>query len=152
MYIDNNLKYLISKTKIFIHPDDFVIISIDRNEESKIKHLFLEYGIEIFEPFSSITFNHSEVSIVFKTDKWSMLKNNFYNFQEEGPYRLITFDIVLDLSVIGFLAVVSDMLAKAGISIYALSTYLRDHILIKKKDSDKALIVLKNIIEDYSKN
>ena len=67
---------------------------------------------------------------------------------EEGPYRLITFEIVLDLSVVGFLAAVSARLAEEGVSIYALSTFLRDHILVKGEDADRAAEALRRLIEE----
>jgi len=60
---------------------------------------------------------------------------------------LITFDIVLDLSLVGFLSVVSSVLADEGVSIYALSTYLRDHILVKKVDAARAIAALDRLIE-----
>ncbi|MCW4012778.1 MAG: ACT domain-containing protein, partial [Candidatus Bathyarchaeota archaeon] len=58
----------------------------------------------------------------------------------------ITFDIVLDLSLVGFLSVVSAILADEGISIYAISTYLRDHILVKTSEVEKTIQVLENLI------
>jgi hypothetical protein len=103
-----------------------------------------------FSPFSSVTFDSAEISLVVKSDEWREVKESFKSHREEGPYRLITFDIVLDLSIVGFLAVVSDVLAQEGISIYALSTYLRDHILVKREDSKRAVNVLMILVETAS--
>ena len=77
------------------------------------------------------------------------MKKNFILFEKDGPFRLITFNIVLDLSIVGFMAAVSKKLAEAGISIYAISTFLRDHILVHSDEAKKAIIVLENLkIED----
>jgi hypothetical protein len=99
------------------------------------------------EPWSSITFDLEEISVVLKEEKWNQIKNNFQVYQEEGPYRVLTFDIVLDLDLVGYLSVISSLLAKEGISIYAVSTFLRDHILVKKKDAEKANWVIKKLTE-----
>ncbi|HJJ55142.1 MAG TPA: ACT domain-containing protein [Methanocorpusculum sp.] len=49
---------------------------------------------------------------------------------------------VLDFSLIGILARVSSVLADAGISIFAVSTYNTDYILIKEARYQQALAVL----------
>ena len=73
------------------------------------------------------------------------MKKNFTNYEKTGTYKLITFNIVLDLSIVGFMATVSKKLADAGISIYAISTYLRDHILVQSEDAENAVRVLENL-------
>ena len=46
---------------------------------------------------------------------------------------------VLDFSLIGILAKISGILAEAGVSLFALSTYDTDYIMVKKESADKAL-------------
>jgi len=137
------MRRLFAETRLREHPDDYVIVSIDPVEGERARGL--TSGIS---PFGSLTFDRDEVSLVLKSGEWEGLKDDFDKFQVAGPYRLITFDIVLDLSIVGFLAVVSAALAEEGVSIYALSTYLRDHILVKKEDAPKAVGALQRIIED----
>ncbi len=48
----------------------------------------------------------------------------------------------LDFSLIGILAELSDVFAKAGIGIFAISTYNTDYVLVKDKDYKKALKAL----------
>ena len=141
MALDENIRKLLAETEITHHSDSFTIVSIDRSEEDKARSLLVDLA-----PFSSLTFDVAEVSLVIKEDVWSSLRNGFEKYQEEGPYRLITFDIVLDLAIVGFMAVVSRRLADEGVSIYALSTYLRDHILVKEDDYVKAVDALRSLI------
>jgi hypothetical protein len=54
-------------------------------------------------------------------------------------WKIITFDMVLPFSLVGFLARVTSALARAGIGICALSAYSTDHILVKSRDLEKAL-------------
>ena len=140
---DENIMRLLAETEITVHQDLFTIVSIDRSEEAKARSLLVD-----LTPFSSLTFDVAEVSLVVNENEWSSLRNGFEKFQEEGPFRLITFDIVLDLAIVGFMAVVSRRLADEGVSIYALSTYLRDHILVKEGDCVKAVEALRRLIAE----
>lgn len=142
MPVDENIRKLLAKTEVLLHPDSFTLVSIDRMHEEKARRL-----LRGLKAFSSITFDLAEVSLVVKTDDWAGLKEGFDDYEEEGPYRLITFDIVLDLSIVGFLAAVSARLAEEGISIYALSTFLRDHILVRGEDAERAFETLRDLID-----
>lgn len=51
---------------------------------------------------------------------------------------------VLDFSLIGILANISNLLSKNNISIFAISTFNTDYILIKDKDFDKAIRILQD--------
>jgi hypothetical protein len=57
----------------------------------------------------------------------------------DAGWKIVTFDMVLPFSLVGFLAKVSAALAGAGIGICALSAYSTDHILVKSRDLEKAL-------------
>ena len=48
----------------------------------------------------------------------------------------------LDFSLIGILAELSDVFARAGIGIFAISTYNTDYVLVKDKDYKNALKAL----------
>jgi uncharacterized protein len=141
--ISGDMRKILAKTVIKEHPDDYSIVFIDP-----------EHGKEAWDlagdlkPFTSFTITVDEVSVVLRSSDWVKLRGSFPGNKEEGPYRLITFDIVLDLSVVGFLSVVSTTLAESGVSVYALSTYLKDHILVKKRDAGKAIGVLNGMIAE----
>lgn len=49
----------------------------------------------------------------------------------------------LDFSLIGILARIADILAEHKISIFAISTYNTDYILVKKDHLDEALDLLR---------
>ncbi len=50
----------------------------------------------------------------------------------ELNFKLITFDMVLPLGLVGFLAKVAKALAEKKISIFSIAAYSTDHILVKK--------------------
>lgn len=60
-------------------------------------------------------------------------------------WKIVTFDMALPFSLVGFLARVSSALADAGISLCALSAYSTDHFLVKAPDLEKALRTLEKL-------
>jgi hypothetical protein len=59
--------------------------------------------------------------------------------------RLITLKVHSSLEAVGFLAVVSAHLARAGIPCNAIAGYYHDHILVPVDRADEALIVLDEV-------
>ncbi|HPP38203.1 MAG TPA: ACT domain-containing protein, partial [Thermosynergistes sp.] len=48
----------------------------------------------------------------------------------------------LDFTCVGILASLSVPLSKAGVSIFAVSTYDTDYLLVKEKDLERTILVL----------
>ncbi len=130
-----------ASTKVHLHTDEFTIVSLPLSEKERVLDEFKR-----LEPFSSVTVDHAEVSLILRTSDWDSMKPLFKTSEAEGPYSAITFNIVLDLSLVGFLSVVSAVLAEAGINIYAISTYLRDHILVESSHAEDSVSVLADLI------
>lgn len=64
--------------------------------------------------------------------------------QREDGWRAFRIQGVLDFSLVGILAKIATVLADHGISIFAVSTYNTDYVLLKKESEAKALEVLKS--------
>ena len=141
MEVEEGVKELLSRTEIQLDTEEYIIVSLRLEQEKKARE-----SLNSLASFSSITYDYKEVSIVAKNTEWNKVKKNFTDYEKTGPYKLITFNVVLDLSIVGFMATVSKKLADAGISIYAISTYLRDHILVQSEDAENAVRVLENLI------
>ncbi|NLM04022.1 MAG: ACT domain-containing protein [Clostridiales bacterium] len=62
----------------------------------------------------------------------------------ERNWRILKIQGPLDFSLIGILSSISSILAERGISIFAISTYDTDYILVKNKDIDDAIEILSN--------
>jgi len=62
-----------------------------------------------------------------------------YIIKIEKGWRLITFDMELPFELVGFLAKISGALAEKNISIFVISSYSTDHILVKEISLDSAL-------------
>ena len=63
--------------------------------------------------------------------------------QREDDWRGFKIEGVLDFSLVGILAKIVSLLAAATISIFAISTYNTDYILVKRHDFDAAADILK---------
>ena len=61
----------------------------------------------------------------------------------ERDWRILKIEGPLDFSLVGILAALSEVLARAGISIFAVSTYDTDYILVKGKDLANAVLALR---------
>ena len=81
----------------------------------------------------SITRTLDELSIVCIEDS---IPNDI---KCEKDWRILKIEGPLDFSLIGILASISTILAQKGISIFAISTYDTDYILVKNKDIDNAV-------------
>ncbi|AOT69002.1 ACT domain-containing protein [Geosporobacter ferrireducens] len=88
--------------------------------------------------FFSATKTSDEVSIVCDEDN---IPNGIV---AEKDWRILKIIGPLDFSLIGILSSVSTVLAQKRISIFAISTYDTDYILVKNIDLDNALFALTN--------
>ncbi|MDQ3137846.1 MAG: ACT domain-containing protein, partial [Gemmatimonadota bacterium] len=60
----------------------------------------------------------------------------------ERPYRALRVRGPLPLDLVGILAAIADPLASAGLSIFAISTFETDYVLVKAADLEPAIRVL----------
>lgn len=88
------------------------------------------------QEFYSITKTDEELSIVVNEDV------NILSNVVEYNWKAIKIVGTLDFALIGILSKISTILAQAEISIYALSTYNTDYILVKDDKLEKAIKVL----------
>ena len=64
--------------------------------------------------------------------------------QRDDGWKGFRIQGILDFSLIGILSKITEILAKNSISIFAISTYNTDYVLIKKEKYQKALDILKH--------
>ena len=64
------------------------------------------------------------------------------------PSRMITLTIHSSLEAVGFMAVITNRLAAAGISVNAISAYHHDHLFVPLQKADKAMQILLTLMEE----
>jgi uncharacterized protein len=88
--------------------------------------------------FYSITKTEDELSIVCSLDSIP----NYIKCEKD--WRILKVEGPLDFSLVGILSSISTILAQNGISIFAISTFDTDYILVKDKDIASAINALLN--------
>jgi uncharacterized protein len=63
-------------------------------------------------------------------------------WQAETGWRALRVDGTLDLALTGILAALATPLAEAGVSLFAVSTFDTDYLLVRERDLDKAAVAL----------
>jgi len=103
-------------------------------------YAILKARVPCVNAFANIC-NQKEITVVI--DQKKIPKNNVIAI-EEG-WKIITFDLILPFELVGFLAKITTLLARAKISVFVLSSYSTDHILVKNKDLNHAVRVLRDL-------
>ncbi len=116
-----------SKGKVILWKDRFAI--------AKVKELPVEAS------FFALIVDRGEITVVIKEKH---LPNIDVEKVEKG-YRMFTFDMVLPFNMVGFLARISKALADAGVSIFVISSYSTDHLLVREEDLEKARKALEEL-------
>lgn len=89
-----------------------------------------------------------EVTIVVDDKDFLNLRPGLDNARFESGFRLLSFDAEMDFDVVGFMAAVSSILADAGISILPISSFKRDHVLVRQEDLAGALKAFRGIVDE----
>lgn len=114
----------------------------------QIKKIYHNFSICQVEDYSLVNLE-ADYSFIAKTEE----ERSLVCITKEVPSNVIRRDDgwkafcvqgVLDFSLIGILSKISTILAERGISIFAVSTYNTDYILIKDTNYEKALEVLRS--------
>ncbi|MGF1570966.1 MAG: ACT domain-containing protein [Nodosilinea sp.] len=63
----------------------------------------------------------------------------------DPAWRLITLEVHSDLQAVGFLAAVAQALARAKISVNAVSAYFHDHLFVPSNQAEAALACLREL-------
>lgn len=93
--------------------------------------------VDISQDFCFIGKTDQENSLVCPTDKVPES-----TLERDDGWQAFRIEGVLDFSLVGILSKISSLLADQGISIFALSTFNTDYILVKKEQFKRAMRIL----------
>ena len=103
--------------------------------------------------FRGLLYDKDEITMMIPTSDYiaqkALLHQQHHGETEMGnySYRLITFDVVLDPNLIGFMHAVTKVLAAEDISVLPFAAYSRDHIFVQEQDFEKAMGALGRLKE-----
>lgn len=131
---------LLRETKIKVSPATFVLVGVSHQDWSRlIENPELSPGPDAH---FMILRDDKEVTLLMQEEDWQQVRHAVRDAKVERDFRLLTFDLELSWNVVGYLARVTEILAAAEIPVGALSSFSRDHLLVKQQDMGKALRVL----------
>jgi len=125
---EKNLNILLKSLKPRLNNGNYVFCMVNNPEEIQFKNAIL-----VFREQEGYT-------VIYPKDIADSLHTS-YSFVASW----ITLDVHSALDAVGLTAAFSDALSKHGISCNVVAAYFHDHIFIDKKDTDRAMEVLKNL-------
>jgi hypothetical protein len=100
------------------------------------------------EPFSAVMVDKDEVTLIISEAGLEAFTNRIPDHAVSRGFRLITFDVMLDHTLIGFMSTISGHLAAAGIPIMIYSAFERDHLLVHDTHFGQAMAALEGLLKE----
>lgn len=94
--------------------------------------------------FASVTRTARELSVVCEEDRLPE------GTRREGGWRVLEVEGPLDFGLTGILAEIAAPLAQVGVSIFSVSTYDTDYVLVKEENLAKAVEALRAAGHSFS--
>ena len=125
-----------AKHKLLVLPETYAVCRLEKDAAAP------DWGTRGL--FSSITRTEEELSVVCAEAQVPG------GVRREGGWRVLKVQGPLDFSLTGVLASLTVPLAREGISVFALSTFDTDYLLVKEEKLEKAIQALRE--EGYAIN
>lgn len=142
MSLPPGLRHVVAETRLFTDAQIYVIIGLPLTQVAEAAMLVKQLG----SPLVSLTWDKDELSLILPAQAWEQLRPGFEILSESPEYRLVTFDLPLDLGLVGYLALMAAAVAEVGVSIYPVSAFSRDHFFVPAEDFERAWEALRRLI------
>ena len=142
MDLPPGLLHILAQTRLFSDGQEYIVASLPLDRVNEGASLLAQAAV----PFSALLVDKDELTLVLPTGLWPEARRTLPIAQEAGVYRLITFDLPLELGLVGYIATMANVLAEAGVSLLAFSAYQRDHLLVPTDDMTRAWEALSTFI------
>jgi hypothetical protein len=143
MELPVGLRHILGQTRLYTDGQEYVVVSVPLQAVYEGTALLAK----VAEPFAAAVVDKDELTLVLTAETWAQVQESIEWSQESMGYRLITFDVPLELGLVGYLASLTDVVSNHGVSLLAFSAYQRDHLLVPMEDFDKAWDALTAFIE-----
>lgn len=131
MYFESNLQKLLATIKPELQPGEYVFASVSADDSRIAQDAVVGW------------FRESEGITLILERSAAIAAGVEFSF----PSRMITLTVHSSLEAVGFLALITERLAAAGISVNAFSAYYHDHLFVQPQKVDKAMHILQTIME-----
>lgn len=137
---------LLRQTRVEVAPENYHLISLNQDEWRRMLEN-PELSPRAEAPFLLFK-DDFEVTLLLDDVDWQTMRHAARNARIESEFRLVRLDIELDWNVIGYLALVTKILAEAEIPAGVFSAFSRDYLLIKQQNLPLALKVLSEYVRE----
>lgn len=131
-----------AKTRLHVWPERYMLASLPLDDVEEAASL----AVHSADSFVALVVERDEVSLTIREDLWREAR--LHANAVAGPFRAITLDIDIDLSVCGYLAPAAVRLGEAGVSIIPQCAFKKDHVLVHEKDLAAAVAVFEGLIRE----
>lgn len=131
MYPESNLQKLLATIKPELQPGEYVFASVSVDDSRIAQDAIVGW------------FRESEGITLILERSAAIAAGLEFSF----PSRMITLTVHSSLEAVGFLALITERLAAAGISVNAISAYYHDHLFVPLQKADQAMHILQTIME-----
>lgn len=131
---------LLRETKVAVDSATYVLLSLT-SEEWQLLLSDPDLSPRMTAPFM-IFYDGREFTLLLDEDDFSKARGAIPEAKAESGFRMLTFDIDLDMGIVGYLALAANILADAEVPVVPLGAFSRDHLLIKQDDLATALKAL----------
>jgi hypothetical protein len=125
---ESNLKTLLREMKPQLVPGEFVFCSIQEDELESV-------NLPLF------VFQEPEGITIVVTKEVA----NQHGLSYESTWGMVSLTVHSNLEAVGFLAAVTNHLAKAGVSVNVVSAYHHDHLFVPHNRTNEVLILLNDL-------
>ena len=141
------LAQVLASTAITSDGYDYRLLRLPANAFTLAAGIMAESAV----PFCAAIADKDEMSLLLRQDVHQEFTRRLRSAAiSEQVYRQITFEAVLEPSLVGFIATISHALAAADIPILAYAAYSRDHIFVPNALFAKAMQVLTELQDRVS--
>ena len=141
------LRKIFGNTKLVVLPEDYLMIRLPVDTKpipgEWYRPLTTRYAVFVREP--------KDITLIVPRRKWLRMQHMFKKPQVSEPMKVIIFDVKLGINVYGFIAAISRVLADAKISLMPVSSFHRDHILVRKGDLPRSVRLLRQFLDEAAK-
>ncbi len=142
--MSQTLEEALNSTTLYSDDIEYVYLQLPANAVVLAAGIVAETNI----PFCGLLVDKDEVTLMLPEDAYDQFSKRLSSATlSETRYRLLTFDIELEPTLIGFMAKVSAILAENNIPIFPFAAFSRDHIFVPMEHFDKAQSALQQLIE-----
>jgi hypothetical protein len=145
--LSEELKQLLTRTNLVVFPEDFVVVYLPVG----IKAIPGEWFLPATTRFAVVIQEPKVITMVVPRGKWLRMQNMFENYEVEGPFKVICFDVKLSMVASGYMAAIGSVLTEANLSSVPISSFKHDHILVPKADLPHTVRILRNFLDGCKK-